>query len=75
MHLQRTINTWWCQSGSGVGEGASGNGLVFAAPSKRRILGDMQPTNSISSAPQSCRGNYLDHEKVVTCNLICYWRI
>ena len=72
MHLQRTINTRSCKSGGG----ASGNRLVFAAPFKR-ILGDMQPTNgtSISIAPQSCRGNYLDHEKVVICNLVCYWRI
>ena len=44
MHLQRTINTRSCKSGVGGG-GASGNGLVFAALSKRRILGDMQPTN------------------------------
>ena len=39
----------------------------------------MQPINgttfSISIAPQSCRGHYLDHEEVVICNLICYWRI
>ena len=56
MHLQRTINTRSCESGV---RGASGIGLVFAAPSKRRILGDMQPTNgtSISIALQSCRGN------------------
>ena len=43
MHLQRTINTRSCKSGvRGGGGGASGNGLVFAAPSKRRTLGDMQ---------------------------------
>ena len=81
MHLQRTIDTrsYKSEAKGGGGGGASGNGLVFAAPSKRRILGDMQPTNgttfSISIAPQSCRGNYLDHEKVVICNLICYLRI
>ena len=39
MHLQRTINTRSCKSGARGG--GSGNGLVFAAPSKRRILGDM----------------------------------
>ena len=76
MHLQRTVNTRPCKSGASGGGGVSGKWLVFAAPSERRILGDMQPTNgtSISIAPQSCRGNYLDYEKVVICNLICYWR-